>query len=308
MSILAPTPEAIQSAAREIREGGVVVMPTETVYGLACDALNELAVRRVYDIKGRPKENPLIVHLKGWEDLGKVAEEWSPTAEKLAKSFWPGPLTLVLPKKLSVPNITTGGLETVAVRVPKHHVALELIRQAGCPLAAPSANVFMGLSPTRAEDIDPMIDVEVDIILDGGPCEYGVESTVLDVTDDHVMVLRPGAISRAAIQAILGRPLGVTPPSSLRRSPGQHRRHYAPRAKVVLVERVGQDPGLTFSAAVHDEQVKMPRDPHAYGAALYSALRRLDQLGVEVISIESPPTTPEWETVHDRLKRASTPA
>ena len=249
MSVLNPTPEAIESAARVIRDGGVVVMPTETVYGLACNALNKKAVQRVFEIKGRPSENPLIVHISGVDDLKLVASSWPESAEKMAKKFWPGPLTMVLPKHKDVPDETTAGLETVAVRVPRHWVAKGLIRAAGCPIAAPSANAFMGLSPTTAQDVDPEIDIEVPMILDGGPCEIGLESTVVDLTEETPVILRPGGITRGEIQAVLGRPLGHMPPPNIKKSPGMYRRHYAPNASLKLVEKLADDEaGLVFDA------------------------------------------------------------
>lgn len=306
MSVLSPTPDAIASAARVIRDGGVVVMPTETVYGLACNAMNAAAVQRVFDIKGRPSENPLIVHISGVDDLKQVASDWPEIAEKMARKFWPGPLTMVLPKRRDVPDETTGGLETVAVRVPRHWVAKELIQAAGCPIAAPSANVFMGLSPTTAQDIDPEIDVEVPIILDGGPCEVGLESTVVDLTDETPVILRPGGVTRAEIQALIGRPLGHVPPPTVRKSPGMYRRHYAPKATLKLVESVGaEDAGLVFEAPKSIKQVKMPRDPKAYAVGMYGAIRKLDMMGVEVIHVQEPPDKPEWEAVLDRLRKAS---
>lgn len=308
MVILQPTNEALENAARILREGGVVVIPTETVYGLACNALNPDAVRRVYEIKGRPSTSPLIVHLHSFDQVRSVAESWPKEAEALAKRFWPGPLTMVLPKKDRVPEETTGGLDTVAVRVPNHPIALELIRRTGLPLAAPSANLFMGLSPTTADAVDEAILVDVSMVIDGGPCTIGLESTVLDLSEDHPRILRPGGITRADIQAALGRQLGEVPPLHLRKSPGSHPRHYAPRAKVVLVSKVADDaPGLTLAPAVNDLQIRMPLDARAYGAALYAGLRRLDVLGVEEIQVQAPPDTGEWEAVWDRLNRASHP-
>ncbi len=309
MQILQPTDEALNRAARILKDGGVVVMPTETVYGLACSALNPEAVRRVYEIKGRPSANPLIVHISEFTQLKAVAESWPKEAEILAKRFWPGPLTLVLPKKAKVPDETTGGLDTVAVRVPDHAIALELIKRSGLPLAAPSANLFMGLSPTRAKDVDEAILVDVEMVLDGGPCLIGVESTVLDLSEEHPRILRPGGVSRADIQAALGRQLGELPPPHLRKSPGMHPRHYAPRAKVVLVKRIDDEAaGLTLSTPTHELQIQMPLDARAYAAGLYSGMRRLDVLGVEEIQVQLPPSTPEWEAVWDRLQKASHPA
>lgn len=306
MAILKPTNEALDSAARILQEGGVVVMPTETVYGLACSALDAEAVRRVYEIKGRPSTSPLIVHLHSFEQVTSVATGLPKEAEILAERFWPGPLTLVLPKKSKVPEETTGGLDTVAVRVPSHPVALELIRRSGLPLAAPSANIFMGLSPTSADAVDEAILIDVSMVLDGGPCTIGLESTVLDLSEDHPRILRPGGISRADIQAALGRQLGEAPPQHLIKSPGNHPRHYAPRAKVVLVKKVADSAaGLTFAPPINDQQLRMPLDARAYGKALYAGLRRLDVMGVEEIQVQMPPETPEWEAVWDRLSRAS---
>lgn len=306
MTALKPTPAHLDTAARIIRNGGVVVMPTETVYGLACNALDAAAVRRVFEIKGRPNENPLIVHLSSVAEIGLVASSVAPLVQELAERFWPGPLTVVLPKKPVVPYETTAGLDTVAVRVPAHPDALALIERCGVPLAAPSANLFSRLSPTRAEDVDPEIASQVDMVLDGGPCEVGVESTVLDLTGSEPVVLRPGNVTRADIQAVLGRPLGVAPPPLLRKSPGLYRRHYAPRAAVLLVERLRpSQAGLTFGPATSAKQQKMPDEPRAYAAALYVALKRLDDLGCEEIGIEMPPNTAEWEAVLDRLKKAS---
>ncbi len=306
MSILTPTPEAIQTAARTIRQGGVVVIPTETVYGIACDALNKDAVMRVFEVKGRPSDNPLIVHISEWDMLDMVAQDIPPLAKKFAEKYWPGPLTLVLPKRPEVPLETTGGLNSVAVRMPRHRVALDVIRQAERPIAAPSANVFMALSPTRAQDIDPEILVEVDVILDGGPCEVGLESTVLDLTDDTPRILRPGAITRADIQAITGRPLGLNPPPDVRKSPGMYRRHYAPNARVVLVDSLTEGQiGLSFEEPANPQQIKMPDDPIAYGAVLYTALRRLDKPETDTIFVQEPPDEPQWEAVLDRLRKAS---
>lgn len=306
MSALQPTSETLDQAAETIRRGGVVVIPTETVYGVACSALDQEAIRRVYEIKGRPAENPLIIHIGSFSDLGRVAESWPPLAEKLAERFWPGPLTMVLPRGKDVPDEVTGGLDTVAVRVPDHPVALELIRRSGCPLAAPSANLFMGLSPTRAQDVDPAIQVDVDMILDGGPCRVGLESTVIDLTGEHPSILRPGGAPRAQIQAVVGSPLGQLPPKSIRSSPGMYPRHYAPKARVELVEEAPEKgAALVFEGGGTATRIKMPLEPKAYGALLYSALMKLDAQEPEVISVVRPPEAPEWEAVNDRLRKAS---
>ncbi len=309
MSALQPTQEALEQGAETIRRGGVVIMPTETVYGLACSALNRKAVERVFEIKGRPSENPLIVHVASIEAAKEVCSEWPALAEKLARRFWPGPLTLVLPKAAHVPLETTGGLDTVAVRIPDHAVALDLIGKSGCPVAAPSANMYMGLSPTRVEDLDPAILVDVDMAFDGGPCRIGLESTVLDLSDGLPRILRPGGLPRAELQAAIGRPLGQIPPDGARRSPGMSLRHYAPQARVEVVESIpsGQ-PGLLWKGSAESGQIKMPDEPTAYGAQLYAAMRALDGRGAQIIFIESLPDSQEWEAVADRLRKAAAPA
>ena len=306
MRIEPASPESVKEAADALRNGGLVVLPTETVYGLGCNALDPKAVQRVYEIKGRPMENPLIVHIADFDDLGSIAESWTEDCEKLAKRFWPGPLTLVLAKKKSVPQETTAGLDTVAVRIPDHNLSLTVIRRACVPVAAPSANPFMGLSPTSAEDVDPSIGEHVVMVLDGGPCEVGLESTVIDLSGDHPRILRPGGVTRAQVQAVIGRPLGHLPPPTVKKSPGMYPRHYAPNAKLLLVEKLerGQT-GLTFQDCEESGQIKMPEDPQAYAASLYRALKKLDIEGVEKIYVETPPRAPDWEAVHDRLEKAS---
>ncbi len=306
MNVVPPTIENVRRAAEAIRAGGVVVMPTETVYGLACDATQDAAVARVFEIKGRPDENPLIVHIGGLDQLERVALRWPPIVEELALRFWPGPLTMVLPKRPEVPYRTTGGLDTVAVRVPDHDVALALIDEADRPIAAPSANPFGNLSPTSAWGLDDAIRTQVELVLDGGDCALGLESTVLDLTGEDPQILRLGSVSRGDIQAVIGRPLGIVPPPAVRKSPGMYRRHYAPKASLRLVERLrpGQA-GLTFEGAEGPTQVLMPRDPVAYAANLYSTLKRLDDQGVDEIAVVVPPEGLAWEAIHDRLKKAS---
>lgn len=308
MRIEAASQEAIKEAADAIREGGLAVIPTETVYGLACNALDVGAVRRVYEIKERPAENPLIVHIADFSEIGRVAESWPEDCAKLAERFWPGPLTVVLPRKASVPPETTGGLDTVAVRIPNHPVALDLIRAAGVPIAAPSANRFMGLSPTSAEDVDERIGDETVMVLDGGRCEVGLESTVIDLSGDCPRILRPGGVKRAQVQAVVGRPLGHHPPPDLKKSPGMYQRHYAPNARLEMVGELAEgQAGLTFQDDPCSGQIKMPAEPTAYAASLYRALRKLDRGGAETIYVETPPDGPDWEAVHDRLKKASAP-
>lgn len=303
-----PTPLNLQLAADALLRGELVCMPTETVYGIAADATNPDAVRQIFAAKDRPADNPLIVHISDFVQLEDVVGEWTDAADVLANRFWPGPLTLVLKKSDMIPLEVTGGLETVAVRMPDHPVALELIEMAGIPLAAPSANRFMHLSPTRAEHVDPQIAKRVAMVLDGGPCRIGLESTVVDVTVNPPRILRPGGISRGQIQAALGGPLGQLPPSDVRRSPGMYLRHYAPKAPLAFVDALEPDSvGLCFGTPRNDRQIRMPDDPNAYAAGLYAALHRLDAGKPAVIYVESPPDEPEWEAVHDRLRKAAEP-
>ena len=303
LTILPPSEENIQLCATAIQRGQTVVMPTETVYGLAADALNPDAVARVFAAKGRPTDNPLIVHLESLEQLGDVVSQIPQTVQPLASAFWPGPLTLVLPKKTSVPDSVTGGLDTVAVRIPDHPVAQALIRAAARPLCAPSANRFMALSPTRAADVDSKLDAFA--ILDGGDCAIGIESTVLDLTSEMPRILRPGQVTRALIEGQLGFAIGEGNGVD-RKSPGQYPKHYSPRTPVFLIEKLepNQD-GLTFDIPVNPNQIQMLRDPIAYAAALYTNLHRLDLEGLGAIYVQCPPDREEWAAVWDRLRRAT---
>lgn len=295
---------AIQRAAEAIQEGLLVGMPTETVYGIAADATNVHAVRATFVLKGRPSENPLIVHVADVEQALEVVSEFPDPARVLAQRFWPGPLTMVLPKSARTPDEVTAGLDTVAVRMPSHPVARSLIQLSGRPLSAPSANRFMALSPTTAQMISPEIAEGLALILDGGPCEVGIESTVVSVESDEVAVLRPGIISAVQISDALGRPLHTGAPQP-HASPGMYRRHYAPSTRIVLVERLlpGQ-PGLTLRTP-SEGQIQMPDQPEAYARRLYAALGELDALGLREAFVEAPPTGPEWDAVWDRLTKAS---
>lgn len=304
--ILKPTPENMQLAAEAILAGELIAMPTETVYGIAADATNPKAIAKLFEIKGRPAENPLIVHISDFVQLEDIVSEWTTSADILANRFWPGPLTLVVQKSEMIPGIVTGGLSTVAVRMPDHPVALEVIEIAGVPIAAPSANRFMQLSPTSAENIDPAIATKLAFILDGGPCRIGLESTVVDVTQSPPRILRPGGISRGDIQAALGIQLGEVPSNGDRKSPGMYARHYAPYGEVVLCDALTtEDFGLVLSEPLNENQLQMSADPIQYGARLYDSLHKLDAMGVKLIKIELPPQTGDWEAVLDRLKKAS---
>lgn len=306
MRIVPATTENIRDAAEVLRNGGLVIMPTETVYGVAASMMDRSAILKVYEAKGRPAENPLIVHIADHDQIPALVEDWGPSADVLAKRFWPGPLTIVAKKSARVLPEVTGGLDTVAIRMPSHPVARMLLQTAGVPLVAPSANRFMQLSATRADHIDPQLAEKVEMILDGGPCQVGLESTVVNCAGEPPVILRPGAVTRAQIQAAVKMPLGSLPPGGPKRSPGMYPRHYAPKAPVILVELLEPDQsGLTFDEANGDDQIRMPLDPVAYGATLYDALHNLDKDEPDAIYVELPPETPDWEAVLDRLKKAA---
>lgn len=321
-----PAPTAIAAAADIIRRGGLVAFPTETVYGLGADALSELAVRRIFAAKGRPAYNPIIAHVASVEHARTLVTRWPDAADRLAQVFWPGPLTLVLPRAPMVPLALTAGRNTVAVRMPSHPVALALIRAADRAIAAPSANRFTELSPTTADHVARSLGDRVEMILDGGATHVGIESTVIDVSGEAPVLLRPGTLARAALEAALGVP--VTDPAPVARadearaSPGMIERHYAPRARVILVdssslrvaikrERQSARVGalvITSEASGASSVQQLAADPLGYAQALYASLHALDEDGCEVIVVERPPQTSEWAGVNDRLRRASHPA
>lgn len=297
------TAEAIAEAASALRAGKLVGMPTETVYGIAADALSPSAIVATYELKRRPADNPLIVHVSGPEMASELASVWPKEARVLAESFWPGPLTLVLPKRDLIPSEATAGLPSVALRAPAHLVAARLIGAFGGPLTAPSANPFMGLSPTQATDIDPFIERGLAMILDGGPCEVGIESTVVDLSSGPPNVLRLGTISLAQIREIL--PDAVHELAE-RKAPGMYPRHYAPQTPLRIATKAPADaPALVFGEPGFG-QIRMPSDPAAYARRLYAALAELDRHGADTIYAEAPPTGPEWDAVRDRLRKAST--
>jgi L-threonylcarbamoyladenylate synthase len=317
----APDPVTIAAAAAVLRAGGLVAFPTETVYGLGADALDPAAVRRIYEAKGRPAFNPIIVHVASEEHARRLARQWPAAATRLAHHFWPGPLTLVLPKEVSVPDIVTAGLDAVGIRVPAHPVALALIRAADLPVAAPSANRFTQLSPTTAEHVAQALGDRVDILLDGGSARVGIESTVIDLTGEP-RLLRPGMIPVAALEAVIG-PLGRGAPEpqgdAPRLSPGQVERHYAPRARLRLVARkelespTGAHLAGSIGILVHSDvpvssgtlSIRLPADADGFARGLYAALHQLDDAGCERILVELPPDEPAWSAVHDRLRRAA---
>lgn len=276
----------IRKAAQIIRDGGVVAFPTETVYGLGANALDEQAVAQIYERKGRPAESPLIVHVADIAMARSLTIEWPPAADELASQYWPGPLTLVLRKAAHVPDVVTAGLPTVGIRVPNHPVALELIREAGVPIAAPSANRFTRLSPTKAQHIGALL---ADFVLEGGPSEVGIESTVISLTGDRPVLLRPGAISIAGT-------VGPGAISGAHPSPGMHERHYSPRTRLVLGASPARGNGYVW---------KLPDDPATAARELYATLHELDEMNYDWIAVDLPPDTPEWAGVRDRLLRAA---
>jgi L-threonylcarbamoyladenylate synthase len=309
-----PEPEAIHRAAGVIRAGGLVAFPTETVYGLGANALSVEAAARIFEAKGRPSTNPLIVHVADVSEVLNVAATWPATAQLLATRFWPGPLTLVVPKRSGVPDIVTAGGDTVAVRCPNHAVARALIRAAGVPLAAPSANRSTELSPTRAEHVLKGLNGLIELLLDGGPCSGGLESTVVDVTGDVPRVLRPGLITVPMLEEVCGRvEVGATG-EGVARAPGHMAKHYSPRTPLVLAEDADaehkrlRDAGLRVISVGFDllfDYEFISDDPEEYAADLYALLHRLDDGSYDRIVVELPPDTPEWAAVRDRLTRAA---
>jgi len=305
----------VRRAAQILRAGGLVAFPTETVYGLGADAANAQAVAKLYAVKRRPADHPVILH---FEDSGKAfawAREVPAAARKLAERFWPGPLTLILKRSALAKDFVTGGQDTVGLRVPSHPVAQELLSVFGGAIAAPSANRFGLVSPTTAAHVRADLGSEVDLVLEGGPSEVGIESTILDLSGVTPVLLRPGHISKEQLEESMGISIGEAT-SATPRHPGGLERHYAPRTPASLVPTYALDKEISGSkgkAAVlafsrPDERVdywlRMPREPKAYAQRLYSALRELDTAGCERILIEAPPESPEWSAVRDRLKRA----
>ncbi|GHI02861.1 translation factor Sua5 [Streptomyces cellostaticus] len=320
---MARTPD-IEKAVEVLRTGGLVALPTETVYGLGANAEDPVAVARIFRVKGRPPSHPLIVHIGGAEHLDDWVQEVPATARLLAEHFWPGPLTLVLRRGRRVPLEATGGLETVAVRVPDHPVALALLSAFGGGVTAPSANRFGSVSPTTADHVRAELGDAVDFVLDGGPCEVGVESTIVDATGDIPSILRPGGVTREDLEAVLKRPITV-PSTSQVRVPGQHPSHYAPRARVVLVEpekvvaeaelaqELGHQVGVFLPPSLTDAPVKvhavvaLPASTPAYARGLYGFLRELDQRGCDLIIVSLPTEEGLGLAIANRLRRAAGP-
>lgn len=311
----------LERALALLRAGGVVAVPTETVYGLAADARNPDAVRRIFAIKGRPADHPLIVHIASAEAMTDWARDIPEAAWRLARAFWPGPLTLILWRRPEVPDVVTGGQDTVGLRVPDHPLTLELLRRFGGGLAAPSANRFGRISPTRPEHVVDELGEAVDLILDGGPCGVGVESTIVDLTGSTPAVLRPGGIPLEAIRSVLGRPVDYSSGGGPVRAPGMLPSHYAPATPLAILpaDRLWDEAarraqaGARVGVLTHGLPRAMPgvfvlclpNDAAEYARELYAALRVLDEEGYDGILVEAVPDSPEWLTVANRLERAA---
>ena len=320
---------AIEYAVNLLRQGRLVAFPTETVYGLGADASNPDAVRRIFQAKGRPADHPLIVHIPSIDCLSDWALTVPDAGRQLADRFWPGPLALILNKKPEVPLVVTGGQNTVGLRMPDHPVALRLLRAFGGGIAAPSANRFCRISPTQATHVEEELGDAVDLILDGGACQVGVESTIVDLRGKHPRLLRPGHITRHDIEAVIQTELIIAFPQSEQieqsepRAPGMMAVHYAPVTQALLcpadrlpeiIRELYSRNKKTGVLACRLEQpensriirlIRMPEQAEAYAQALYAALRELDSLELDMILIEQPPRTEAWRAINDRLCKAT---
>lgn len=313
----------VRRAVEVLRAGGLVAVPTETVYGLGADASNEVAVRRIFAAKGRPSTHPLIVHVADAQAARAWVRDFPQTALRLARAFWPGPLTLVLPRSALASDAVTGGQDTVALRVPAHPLALELLAAFGGGIAAPSANRFGGVSPTTADHVRAELGDEVDLVLDGGPCAVGVESTIVDLSAPSPRLLRPGGVPREELERALGQPVPLASQPAGVRAPGMLASHYAPRAGLVLVP----EPELAAEAArrlasgvrvavlapastplpAGALRVEVPPDAAGFARVLYASLRDADARGADLILAAPPPESGLGLAVRDRLSRAAAP-
>ena len=305
------SPTELRAAADAIRDGRLVAFPTETVYGLGANALDATAVARIFAVKGRPSTSPLIVHVADAAGAQELVRNWPENAHKLADRFWPGPLTLVLPKRQIIPDIVTAGLDTVGVRVPANSTALAFLRECALPVAAPSANRFTELSPTSAEHVRRSLGTQVEIILDDGPTMVGLESTVISLAAERPCLLRPGMITAAQIEELIG-PLeeASRPGEGAHASPGMHPRHYQPRTRLLIASREslplwGRGIFLSRSASEDLAVFRMPATAPEYAARIYSALHELDEGCFDWIAVEPLPPGHEWDAIRDRLSRAA---
>ena len=316
-----PSTKVITEAAERLHRGELVAMPTETVYGLAGSTHDQGALQSIFDIKGRPSDNPLIAHVDGPESARAVVDGWDDRCDRLSGAFWPGPLTMVLHRQHDVPTEASGGRDTLAVRSPGHPVARSLLEAFGGPLSAPSANRSGSVSPTTAKHV--AVDLaEADVagtllVIDGGPCSVGIESTVLDLTTDPPRVLRPGSVSNESIAELIGK-IETSVVGVQDASPGTRSRHYAPLTPLILIEagnieaQVGDDPSQVIiiragseSGAGGSREILLPVDPAGFAEGLYGALRRADGSGASKILVVVPGTGSPWRAVRDRLERAA---
>ena len=317
---------AVQRAVELLRAGQVVALPTETVYGLAANALDANAVARIYEIKGRPAHNPIIVHVASNEMAKRCVTQWPPLADKFAKAFWPGPLTMVLPRAKEIPDNVTAGGETVGVRWPSHPFIQEVIRACDFPLAAPSANLSNQISPTNANHVARQLDGKIALIVDGGQAQVGIESTVVDLTANPPRLLRPGMIHEQSLLAVTEQlTIGAGGSGEILKSPGQLQKHYAPKAKLIILKWRDEADLNAQLSTIRPQRSQphviahshipsqtgfgrvsvIPHDAEAFARALYAELHECDERGAELIVVEAPPETGEWRAIADRLKRAS---
>ncbi len=312
MPICLPTKEAIIEATKILQEGGVVSFATETVYGLGCDTFNIQAVKKVYALKNRPTNNPMIAHILDATWVDRLATGWDNRCEKLAERFWPGPLTIILPKKERVPSEACGGFDTVAIRCPAHKTARLLLDSFNGPISAPSANMSGHISPTTANHVEQEFGRDT-FILDGGSSEKGIESTVLSMVGTPT-ILRPGSVTIKELTNCIGFVATYTGADQTN-SPGTSSRHYAPKTKVVLktsdaICNTNSDSTIvvyhTTAPARCKNKIQMPSSPAEYAAKIYSVLREADAMDADVIVVELPPTSPEWLAINDRLNRCCT--
>jgi L-threonylcarbamoyladenylate synthase len=320
-----PEEQILAQAALLLLKGELVAFPTETVYGLGAHALDVAAIRKVYEVKGRPSRNPLIVHVPNADAAKTLVAEWPITAQKLAEKFWPGPLTLVLRKKSHVPSEVTGGGPLVALRVPSHPVALGLLREANIPLAAPSANTSGQLSPSDAAHVQKDLNGKIPMILDAGTCPGGIESTVIDLSEASPRVLRPGLLPLSVIEAVIGpvqRDIPQMTNDGVLPSPGMLTKHYSPKKKIFVIEKskelikklLQDGKSIAWLPFEHTEPqerlmvVQMPNDPAKYATMLYATLHELDASACDMIVVELPPNTDAWLAVRDRLLRGAADA
>lgn len=328
--------DVLRHSGEIIRDGGLVAFPTETVYGLGANALDPIAVKKIYEAKGRPSDNPLIVHISDLCELDKIVAEVSEKAKKLIDAFWPGPLTLIFKKKSCVPMETTGGLESVAVRFPVNEIARALIREANVPIAAPSANSSGKPSPTRASHVKFDLDGKIDMIIDGGACKFGLESTIIDVSSDDVCLLRPGSVTKEMAEALIGEisvdkaVVASLDKGEVPKAPGMKYKHYSPKANVEIIcgdmEKVADEINSLLDIAKNEnkkacvfatEETKNKynteniivlgkrEEPESIGANLFKALRKCDFLGYDVVFSEGFDETQVGLAIMNRLKKAA---